>query len=41
VVAFQLGIVGGAFLGERFISAARLAWLPALAAVFTVIAALV
>jgi predicted MFS family arabinose efflux permease len=39
VVAFQIGIGGGALLGERFISAGRLAWLPALAAVLTVVAA--
>ncbi|MEU8613689.1 MFS transporter [Actinoplanes sp. NPDC048791] len=40
VVAFQIGIGGGALLGERFVSAGRLGWLPALAAVLTLIAAL-
>jgi predicted MFS family arabinose efflux permease len=40
VVAFQIGIGGGALLGERFVSAGRLGWLPALAAVLTVVAAL-
>jgi predicted MFS family arabinose efflux permease len=40
VVAFQLGIGCGALLGERFISSGRLAWLPGLAAVLTVVAAL-
>jgi predicted MFS family arabinose efflux permease len=39
VVAFQIGIGGGALLGERFISADLLAWLPGLAAVLTVAAA--
>jgi predicted MFS family arabinose efflux permease len=36
VVAFQIGIGGGALLGERFISSSRLGWLPGLAAVLTV-----
>ena len=40
VVAFQLGIGCGALLGERFISAGYLAWLPGLAAMLTVVAAL-
>ncbi len=38
VVAFQIGIGGGALLGERLVSAAHLAWLPVLGAVFTVAA---
>ena len=33
VVAFQIGIGGGALLGERFVSAGLLPWLPAIAAV--------
>ena len=41
VVAFQIGIGGGALLGERFVSAGRLGWLPALAAVLTAVAALI
>jgi predicted MFS family arabinose efflux permease len=41
VVAFQIGIGGGALLGERFVSSARLVWLPALAAVLTLAATLV
>ena len=41
VVAFQVGIGGGALLGERFVSSAHLAWLPGLAAALTVVAALV
>jgi predicted MFS family arabinose efflux permease len=38
VVAFQIGIGGGAFLGERFVQAGLLGVLPALAAVFALIA---
>ncbi|MFG1926912.1 MFS transporter [Cryptosporangium sp. NPDC048952] len=33
VVAFQIGIGGGSLLGERFVSAGWLGWLPLLAAV--------
>ena len=40
VVAFQIGIGGGALLGERFISAGHLGGLPALAAVLTAAAGL-
>jgi predicted MFS family arabinose efflux permease len=40
VVAFQIGIGGGALLGERFVSSGLLPWLPALAAVLTVAATL-
>jgi predicted MFS family arabinose efflux permease len=40
VVAFQIGIGGGALLGERFVSSERLPWLPGLAAVLTVVATL-
>jgi predicted MFS family arabinose efflux permease len=32
VVAFQIGIGGGALLGERFVNAGLLPWLPAIAA---------
>ena len=38
VVAFQIGIGGGAFVGERFVSADLLGWLPGLAAGLAVIA---
>lgn len=38
VVAFQIGIGGGALLGERFVSAGRLPWLPVLAAVLALAA---
>jgi predicted MFS family arabinose efflux permease len=38
VVAFQIGIGGGAFIGERFVQAGLLGVLPALAAVFALIA---
>jgi predicted MFS family arabinose efflux permease len=38
VVAFQIGIGGGAFVGERFVSAGRLGWLPLLAAGLALIA---
>lgn len=41
VVAFQVGIGGGALVGERLVSSAHLAWLPGLAAALTVVAALV
>lgn len=41
VVAFQIGIGGGALLGERLVGAGHLARLPALAAAFTAVAALV
>jgi predicted MFS family arabinose efflux permease len=40
VVAFQIGIGGGALLGERFVSAELLVWLPVLAAALTMLAAL-
>jgi len=40
VVAFQIGIGGGALLGERLVSAAHLPWLPVLATVLTVAATL-
>jgi predicted MFS family arabinose efflux permease len=39
VVAFQIGIGGGALLGERFVSAGLLPWLPAIAAALALIAA--
>jgi predicted MFS family arabinose efflux permease len=35
VVAFQVGIGGGSVLGERFVAAGNLAWLPVIAAVLT------
>ncbi|MFI5932522.1 MFS transporter [Actinoplanes sp. NPDC051494] len=38
VVAFQIGIGGGAFVGERLVSSGHLAWLPAMAAVLALIA---
>jgi predicted MFS family arabinose efflux permease len=38
VVAFQIGIGGGAFVGERFASAGRLGALPLLAAVLALVA---
>jgi predicted MFS family arabinose efflux permease len=38
VVAFQIGIGGGALVGERFVSAGLLAVLPAIAAVLTLAA---
>ena len=38
VVAFQVGIGGGALLGERFVSAGLLPWLPAIAAALAVLA---
>jgi predicted MFS family arabinose efflux permease len=38
VVAFQIGIGGGAFIGERFVRAGLLGVLPALAAAFALIA---
>ncbi|WP_436525790.1 MFS transporter [Actinoplanes sp. HUAS TT8] len=38
VVAFQIGIGGGAFVGERFVTAGALGVLPLLAAVFAVLA---
>nr|BFE67393.1 hypothetical protein GCM10020092_006940 [Actinoplanes digitatis] len=41
VVAFQVGIGGGALLGERFVRAGLLAWLPALAALLALAAVLV
>lgn len=41
VVAFQIGIGGGALAGERLVSSAHLAWLPGLAAALTMVAALV
>jgi predicted MFS family arabinose efflux permease len=37
VVAFQIGIGGGALLGERFVTAGSLPWLPAIAAVLTLV----
>ena len=40
VVAFQIGIGGGAFVGERFVSAGQLGRLPLLAAALAVIAGL-
>ncbi|AGZ46492.1 putative sugar efflux transporter [Actinoplanes friuliensis DSM 7358] len=40
VVAFQIGIGGGALLGERFVRAEMLAWLPVIAAVLTLVAGL-
>ena len=40
VVAFQVGIGGGAFLGERLVRVGQLGWLPALAAVLTLLAGL-
>ena len=40
VVAFQIGIGGGALLGERFVTAGRLPWLPVIAAVLSVAAAM-
>jgi predicted MFS family arabinose efflux permease len=40
VVAFQIGIGGGAFVGERFVRAGQLGWLPVLAAVFALVACL-
>ncbi|GAA0221472.1 MFS transporter [Cryptosporangium japonicum] len=36
VVAFQIGIGGGSLLGERFVSAGRLGWLPLFAALLAV-----
>jgi predicted MFS family arabinose efflux permease len=41
VVAFQIGIGGGAFLGERFVRAGLLGALPALAAAFALIAGVI
>ena len=41
VVAFQIGIAGGALLGERLVSAGRLGWLPVLAAALTAAGALI
>lgn len=38
VVAFQVGIGGGAFVGERFVTAGELGMLPLLAGVFAVLA---
>ena len=38
VVAFQVGIGGGALLGERFVSAGLLPWLPAIAAALALFA---
>lgn len=38
VVAFQIGIGGGALLGERFVSAGLLPWLPLIAAALAVLA---
>jgi predicted MFS family arabinose efflux permease len=38
VVAFQIGIGGGALLGERLVSAGLLAWLPAIAAALALVA---
>jgi predicted MFS family arabinose efflux permease len=40
VVAFQIGIGGGAFVGERFVRAGQLGWLPVLAAAFALVACL-
>ncbi|MGX6603654.1 MFS transporter [Micromonosporaceae bacterium Da 78-11] len=40
VVAFQIGIGGGAFVGERFVRAGHLGMLPVLAAVLALIACL-
>ena len=40
VVAFQIGIGGGAFVGERFVRAGQLGWLPVLAAGTALIAGL-
>jgi predicted MFS family arabinose efflux permease len=40
VVAFQIGIAGGAFVGERLVSAGRLGWLPILGASLALIACL-
>ncbi|GIF11166.1 MFS transporter [Actinoplanes teichomyceticus] len=40
VVAFQIGIGGGAFVGERLVAAGRLGTLPLLAAVLAVLAGL-
>ncbi|MEU4213982.1 MFS transporter [Actinoplanes sp. NPDC026623] len=41
VVAFQVGIGGGALLGERLVRAGLLGWLPAVAAVLTLVSVLV
>ncbi|GAA2551156.1 MFS transporter [Winogradskya consettensis] len=41
VVAFQVGIGGGAFLGERMVSNGLLAWLPVLAALLALSAGVV
>ncbi|MFI1996514.1 MFS transporter, partial [Actinoplanes sp. NPDC020271] len=38
VVAFQIGIGGGAFVGERFVTAGRLGVLPLLAGLFAMVA---
>jgi predicted MFS family arabinose efflux permease len=40
VVAFQIGIGGGAFVGERFVRAGQLGWLPVLAAGTALVAGL-
>jgi predicted MFS family arabinose efflux permease len=40
VVAFQIGIGGGAFLGERFVQAGRVGALPVLTAVLALVACL-
>jgi predicted MFS family arabinose efflux permease len=40
VVAFQVGIGGGALLGERFVRAGLLGWLPVLAALLTLVTVL-
>jgi predicted MFS family arabinose efflux permease len=40
VVAFQIGIGGGAFVGERFVGAGQLGWLPVLTAAFALVACL-
>ena len=40
VVAFQIGIGGGAFIGERFVSAGLLGVLPLLAAAMALVSCL-